>query len=90
LGQAVDALVHGLNRDGLGEIVVLIAIGTREIASPHRDNVGHDGMISRSERFADHPKLAHAPLCSRSVALQSRRRLWGSGSLLHLIGSSSI
>ena len=43
--QFVDAALHCLPRDRFGEIVVLVAIGTGEIAAANWDDVRQDWVV---------------------------------------------
>ena len=42
--QVVDAAVHLFERDGLGNLVVLVAVGARQVAEARRDDLGQDGV----------------------------------------------
>src|SRR5215472_5777527 len=44
-GQLVDAPVHLFDRHGIGEVIVLVAVGAGEIAPTHGDDVDLDGMV---------------------------------------------
>src|SRR5208283_564977 len=52
--QVVDTALHGFHWNGLGEIVVLVAVGTREVAAASRDDVRQHGMVSRGHALGDH------------------------------------
>src|SRR5262245_29970937 len=58
LGELVDPLEHRLDRHRIGGLVVLIAVGAREIASPHRHDVHEYGMLGRCERPDSVPDAA--------------------------------
>ena len=44
---------HYVGRDGLRDIVVLIAIGARKIAAANGDDVRHDGVVSGDRTLGD-------------------------------------
>jgi len=50
-GKFINPFEHRFNRHGIAHFVVFIAIGAREIAPPHRDDVNENGMLGRSKRF---------------------------------------
>lgn len=51
LAEEFDAMDHRIERDGLGEIVVFVAVGAGEIAAPDGDDVRHDRMIRIQRAF---------------------------------------
>jgi hypothetical protein len=53
----VEAREQGVQRNGLGEIVELVAVGAGEIAPSHRDDVSEDGMIGGGQAFRNHADL---------------------------------
>jgi len=76
--QFVDAPVHLGKRDWLREIVELVAVGTGEIAPPHRNDVGQQGMIRRSQGPRHHlrpAQIAVERLGMAAHSCQKRRHL---------------
>ena len=57
-GQKVEALADGFERHRLGAIVVFVAVGAGQVAAPHGDDVGQDGMVRGDQAFRDHAQLA--------------------------------
>ena len=60
--QVIDALLHGLERHRLGELVVLVAVLAREIAAAHGDDVRHHRMVGGGQSLGDHLQFANAAL----------------------------
>jgi len=56
--QLVHATIHLFQWDWIREIVVLIAIGAREIAASHGDDVDLNGMVGRKQTLRDHFEFA--------------------------------
>ena len=56
--------------DGLGGIVELVAVGARQVAAAHGNDVRQDGMAGRGQPLGDHLKLARAPVCCQERATQ--------------------
>ena len=52
--EAVDAAEHLVERDGLREIVVFVAIGARQIAAPYGNDVREQRMLGREQRLGNH------------------------------------
>ena len=62
IGQAVQPLTHHLQRHRLGMVVVFVAVGARQIAAAHGNDVRHDGMVRGGQPLGDHPNLTDAPV----------------------------
>ena len=62
--QLVNAGLHHIHGNRLGEIVVLVAIGTGEIAAANRNDMRQDGVVRRGHSFGDHLEFADAALRS--------------------------
>src|SRR5262249_47981716 len=60
LSQAIDAAKHGFERHRLGVVVVFVAVGAGQVASPHGNNVHIHGVIGRDQSFSDHANFAGA------------------------------
>src|ERR1017187_8058988 len=60
--QVVQPGVHGVHRDGLGEIVELVAVGARQVAAAHGDDVRQNGVLGRGQPLADHLEFTRAPV----------------------------
>src|ERR1700679_975720 len=56
-GEMVDAAEHLVDRDGFGDLVVLVAIGTGEVAEAHRDDLRHDDVMGRGQRMPNDAQL---------------------------------
>src|SRR5579862_3552252 len=56
--EVVDAAVHLLEGDGLGDLVVLVAVGAGEIAEARGDDLGKDGVAGGSQGASDHAIFA--------------------------------
>src|SRR5579862_2712707 len=59
--QMIDARLHRLQRHGLGEVIVLIAILAGEIAAADGYDVRQDGVVGRAQPPGDDPQLTNAP-----------------------------
>ncbi len=59
-GKVVDAAEHLVERDGIGDVVVLVAVGAGQIAAAHGDDLRHDGVARGGEGMADEGELADA------------------------------
>ena len=68
--QVVQPRVHCVHRNGLREIVKLVAIGARQVAAAHGDDVRQDGMVGGGQPLCNHPELARTPLCGQKCATQ--------------------
>jgi hypothetical protein len=68
--QPIQALVHGVDGDRLGVIVVFVAVGAGEIAAPHGDDVGQNGMAGGCEALGDHAQFADSPGCGSPGSAQ--------------------
>jgi len=55
--QVVDALAHGSQRHWRRVFVVLVAVGTRQVAAADRHDLREDGMTRGLEATRDHPGL---------------------------------
>src|SRR4051812_38442693 len=73
--QLVDALVHGLQRHRLRDVVILVAVAAAQVAAPHGDDVRHHRMVGRGQRAAYHQQLARAPLGDLELVLQRGKDL---------------
>jgi len=62
VGQAAKPLAHHFERYGFGMVVVFVAVGAREIAAAHGNDVRHDGMVRGGQPLGDHPNLTDAPV----------------------------
>ena len=60
--KLIEPLVHGLQRNRLGEIVVLVAIGASQVAAAHGNDVRQNRMIGGGQAFIDHPQLARTAM----------------------------
>ena len=61
----VDAAEHLIDRDGLGDLVVLVAIGAGEVAEAHGDDLRHDDVMGGRQGVthdAQLPQLAGSNL----------------------------
>jgi hypothetical protein len=56
-GKMIDAAQHLVQRHGLGDLVVLVAIGAGEIAEAHGDDLRHDDVVGRGQRVSDDAEL---------------------------------
>ena len=65
--QVIQPLVHGVHRDGLREIVKLVAVGAGQVAAAHGNDVRQDGMVGGGQPLGDHLEFAHAPVCGRGT-----------------------
>ena len=54
----VDAAEHLVERDGLGDLVVLVAVGAGEIAEAHGDDLRHDDVVGGGQRVSHDAELA--------------------------------
>ena len=61
--EFVDAAVHVLHRDWLGEVIEFVAVSARQIAPAHGDDVGQKRVLGVGQRAHDH-------LGSAQVAMQ--------------------
>ena len=66
--QMVEPLVHGLQRNRLRKVIVLIAVGTRKVAAAHRNHMRQNGMVRGGQPFRDHLEFARAPLGGQKCA----------------------
>ncbi len=64
----INAREHTRERHGPGNVVVLVAVGAREIASPDGDDVGLNRMIGGRQSADDHLKFAPAAVDSFRAA----------------------
>lgn len=62
-GEAVDATEHLVERDGLREIVVFVAIRAPQIAAPDGNDVREQGMLGRQQTLCDHPPASRGAVC---------------------------
>src|ERR1700751_2603014 len=53
----VDTAKHLVNRDGLRNLIVLIAIGAGEVAEAHGDDLRHDDVVGGGQRVSDNAPL---------------------------------
>ena len=53
----VDAAEHLVERDGLGDLVVLVAIGAGEVAEAHGDDLRHDDVVGGGQRVSHNAQL---------------------------------
>jgi hypothetical protein len=53
-GQVIDAALHYVERDWLGEIVVFVAVFAGQIAATNRNDMSQDGVVRRGQPFGDH------------------------------------
>ena len=60
ISQAVKPAIHRFGWQGLGKIVVLVAVGTGKIAAADGYDVRKDGMSRGEQGFRDHPQLSHS------------------------------
>ena len=60
-GQPVHALVHGFQGDGLGMAIVFVAVGAREVAAAHGNQVRHNRVAGGKQALGDHPEFAETP-----------------------------
>src|SRR6185436_650742 len=58
--QAVDAAEHFGERDGLGEIVELVAVGAGKIAAADGDDMGQDRVSGGGQAAGNHAPFAQA------------------------------
>ena len=58
--QQIDAVEHLLQRDGLGEIVELVAVGAGKIAAADGNQVRQDRVALGGKPFGNHAPLAQA------------------------------
>ena len=58
--QEIQALLHLVQRHRRREIVVFIAIGAGQVASPSRDDMHEEGMLRGNQRLRDRAHFAHA------------------------------
>ena len=72
--QVVDAAEHLFDRDGLGDLIVLIAVGAGEIAEAHGHDLRHDDVVGRGEGMGDGRDL---PDFAGGRAKASGERLFG-------------
>src|SRR6476646_7499997 len=56
-GEMVDSAKHLIDRDRLGNLVVLVAIGAGEIAEAHGHDLRHDDVVSRGQSMSHNAKL---------------------------------
>ena len=68
--RLVDAAEHLLQRNGLGKIVELVAIGAGEIAAANGNQVRENNVIGTSEAPSNHPPLADAGVPETNCAAQ--------------------
>jgi hypothetical protein len=66
--EVVDAGQHLLGVDGLGDVVVFIAISASQVAAPGRDDVSHHGVARVDGPPGDHRQLADPALEGCPVA----------------------
>src|SRR5437868_1275379 len=66
----VHAAEHNVYVDGLGEVVVFVAISTRQVAPAHGDNMRLDNMIRGKESFRDHLQFAQASMARLHFATE--------------------
>src|SRR5262249_23496300 len=59
-GEAIEALVHGLERNGFRRVIEFVTVGARKITAAHRDNMRKDREIGRDKTADDHPDFARA------------------------------
>src|SRR5690349_11025819 len=59
--ESVHTAQHHCRGDRLGEIVVLVAIATGQIAAPHRNDMRDNGVVARMERPGHHADLPELP-----------------------------
>ena len=57
-GEMVDAAEHLVDRDGLGDLVVLVAIGAGEIAEAHGHDLRHDHVVGGGQGMPHDAQLA--------------------------------
>ena len=70
VGQVVQPLRTSLERNGLREIVVLVAVGAGQVAAAHGNDVRQDGMVGGGQPLCNHPELARPPVCGQNCATQ--------------------
>ena len=58
--QLIDAPEHLLERHGLREIVILVAVGAGKIAAANGDQVRQDGVVRARQAPGDHAPFAQA------------------------------
>ena len=69
--QLVDAPVHLLDRHRLRKIVKLVAVGTSQVAAPHRNDVRQQRMVGRSQCPRHHLRPPQIAVQGLGVAAQS-------------------
>ena len=81
-GQHFDPAQHLGGGHGIGDFVVLVAVGAGEIAAPHGDDVRQDGVVLGFDGPGYHARLAHAALVGAELA--------GDGSFVGTLPGSSL
>src|SRR5579864_7439752 len=61
-GQSVDPLEHGLGGDGLGVVIVFVAVGAGKVAASHGNDVRQNGVVGREQALRNHAELAGAAI----------------------------
>ena len=75
--QVVDAAVHLVERHGLGDLVVLVAVGAGEVAEARGHDLRQDRVAGGGQRARHHGVLAH--LARGRDPAPAQRRSPGSG-----------
>jgi hypothetical protein len=53
VGQFIQPLFNDIDVDRLLRVIVFVAIATGEIAAPHRNQMGQNGMLRGQQRATD-------------------------------------
>ena len=79
--QVVDAAVHLVERDGLGNLVVLVAVAAGEVAEARGDDLRQDGVAGGSQGAGHH--RVFADLAGGCFPASAQRRSPGNGHLYY-------
>jgi hypothetical protein len=63
--------MHFPDRHRFREIVKLIAVGTRQVSAPHRNDVRQQWMVGRSEGARNHRRTPQIAMQSEGLAAES-------------------
>ena len=79
IGQGVGAFNQDVESNGRRDMVVLVAVGTGDVATPGRNHVGQDRMVGIDQRLGDHAGLAKTAIEAEHLAANARAQRYGYG-----------
>jgi hypothetical protein len=69
--QKIDAPKHLIDRDGFGEVIELVAVGTSEIATADGHDMSKNRMVGGRNAAGEHAPFANSARHASHASLQS-------------------